>query len=182
MNGAGAVSVVPDDVQGFGRAAYRIAEELRSASASLDTEVQGLTSTWKGAAADSYVAGWDEMHRGALDVWDTLFALADIVGYVMSTAEDGFSVDLEHLDAVTARMRGLKGYVADQLAALDSAANAAMLNWSGEAATAYQVAHREWADGATDIQDGLTAMESAAQIAHANYSGAMTKNLKRLGL
>lgn len=100
----------------------------------------------------------------------------------MSTAEDGFSVDLEHLDAVTARMRGLKGYVADQLAALDSAANAAMLNWSGEAATAYQVAHREWADGATDIQDGLTAMESAAQIAHANYSGAMTKNLKRLGL
>lgn len=111
------------------------------------------------------------MHRGALDVWDTLFALAEQLGI---TAEDGFSVDLEHLDAVTARMRGLKGYVADQLAALDSAANAAMLNWSGEAATVYQVAHREWADGATDIQDGLAAMESAAQIAHSNYSGIPT--------
>lgn len=98
MNGAGAVSVVPDDVQGFGRAAYRIAEELRSASASLDTEVQGLTSTWKGAAADSYVAGWDEMHRGALDVWDTLFALAEQLGI---TAENFQTSDSDNAAAVT---------------------------------------------------------------------------------
>ncbi|MDO3650541.1 WXG100 family type VII secretion target [Nocardia mangyaensis] len=80
VDGGKDFAVIPDDVQGFGRAAYRIAEELRSASASLDTEIQGLMSTWKGAAADSYVAGWDEMHRGALDVWDTLFALAEQLG------------------------------------------------------------------------------------------------------
>ncbi|MFC9966052.1 WXG100 family type VII secretion target [Nocardia ignorata] len=87
---AGVVGVVPDDVQGFGREAYRIAEELRSASASLDTEVQGLTATWKGAAADSYLAGWDEMHRGALDVWDTLYVLAERLGI---TAENFRATD-----------------------------------------------------------------------------------------
>ncbi|QLY29934.1 hypothetical protein H0264_32790 [Nocardia huaxiensis] len=52
--GAGQFEVIPDDVQGFGRVAYRMAEELRSGCATLDGEVQGLMSTWKGAAADSY--------------------------------------------------------------------------------------------------------------------------------
>ncbi|MFC4123334.1 WXG100 family type VII secretion target [Nocardia rhizosphaerae] len=88
--GSVGVDIVPDDVQAFAREAYRIAEELRSASGSLDTEVQGLTSTWKGAAADSYLAGWDEMHRGALDVWDTLFILAERLGI---TAENFRATD-----------------------------------------------------------------------------------------
>lgn len=79
-------------------------------------------------------------------------------------------------------MRGLKGFVVDQLAALDAKAKAVMPAWSGEAATAYQTAHAEWADGATDVQDGLVVMEKAAQSAHSNYSTAMAANLKRLGL
>ncbi|QLY32955.1 WXG100 family type VII secretion target [Nocardia huaxiensis] len=97
-------------------------------------------------------------------------------------AGEGFSVDLEHLDSVTARMRALKSFVVDQLAALDAKANAVMPTWTGEAATAYQVAHQEWADGATDVQDGLAVLEKAAQTAHGNYTGAMAANLKRLGL
>ncbi|MFC4123335.1 WXG100 family type VII secretion target [Nocardia rhizosphaerae] len=100
----------------------------------------------------------------------------------MSSAEDGFAVDLEHLDAVTARMRGLKAYVVDQLTALDAKAKAVIPDWSGEAAAAYRTAHQDWADGAADVQDGLSVMEKAAQTAHANYSGAMAANLKRLGL
>ncbi|MDO3650542.1 WXG100 family type VII secretion target [Nocardia mangyaensis] len=100
----------------------------------------------------------------------------------MSTPGEGFSVDLAELEAITARMRALKGFVIDQLAALDSKANAVMSTWTGEAAAAYQIAHQEWADGATDVQDGLAVMEKAAQSAHGNYSTAMAANLKRLGL
>ncbi|MBL1075243.1 WXG100 family type VII secretion target [Nocardia sp. 2] len=95
---AGQFEVIPDDVQGFGRAAYRIADELRSASAGLDGEVQGLMTTWKGAAADSYLAGWDEMHRGALDVWDTLFELAAKLGI---TAENFQQADTDFGAAVS---------------------------------------------------------------------------------
>ncbi|QLY34338.1 WXG100 family type VII secretion target [Nocardia huaxiensis] len=90
--------MIPDDVQGFGRAAYAIAEELRSASANLDTEVQGLMATWKGAAADSYLVGWDEMHSGAMDVWDTLFALAERLGI---TAENYRDADTAYSAAVS---------------------------------------------------------------------------------
>ncbi|GEM30004.1 WXG100 family type VII secretion target [Nocardia neocaledoniensis] len=98
IDAAGALGIIPDDVQSFGREAYRIAEELRSASSSLDTEVQGLMSTWKGAAADSYLTGWDEMHRGALDVWDTLFVLAEKLGI---TAENFRISDGDHAAVIS---------------------------------------------------------------------------------
>lgn len=71
------LSVIPDHVKEFGRFAYQVATELRSGSASLDVEVQGLMSGWKGAAADAYLAGWEEMHGGAVDVWEALFELAE---------------------------------------------------------------------------------------------------------
>ncbi|MEV0251818.1 WXG100 family type VII secretion target [Nocardia sp. NPDC050712] len=96
--GLGHFEVIPEDLQGLGRAAYQIAAEIRSASASLDTEVQGLMSTWKGAAADSYVAGWNEMHSGAIDVWDTLFALAERLGI---TAENFRQVDADSSAALS---------------------------------------------------------------------------------
>ncbi|MBL1075242.1 WXG100 family type VII secretion target [Nocardia sp. 2] len=99
----------------------------------------------------------------------------------MSVAGEGYSVDLAHLDDVTARMRALKAFVIDQLTALDTKAQAAMTSWNGEAATAYQVAHQEWADGATDVQEGLQVLEKAAQTAHGNYTSAVAANLKRLG-
>ncbi|GAB0102579.1 hypothetical protein JMUB6875_15470 [Nocardia sp. JMUB6875] len=84
-NAAGRLEVLPNDVQAFGRLAYRIAEELRAGSDNLDKEVKGLRSTWQGAAAKSYEAGWTEMHHGATEVWDALFDLASKLGITAET-------------------------------------------------------------------------------------------------
>lgn len=94
----GQLEVVPGDVQSFGRVAYRMAEELRSGSVALDGEVRELMSTWKGAAASSYDEGWGEMHRGAIEVWDALFALAEKLGvtaanYRQTDAEFGSALN-----------------------------------------------------------------------------------------
>ncbi|MFI9507645.1 WXG100 family type VII secretion target [Nocardia sp. NPDC052566] len=89
-NGADPLQVIPEQVKDLGRYAYGIATELRSGSNSLDGEVRGLLETWKGGAADSYGAGWDEMHQGAVRVWDVLFALAEKLGI---TAENYRTTD-----------------------------------------------------------------------------------------
>ncbi|MCP2289128.1 WXG100 family type VII secretion target [Nocardia amikacinitolerans] len=80
-----AFSVVTDDVKALGRYAYKLAEELRSGALSLDREVTALLSTWKGSAADSYDTAWDEMHQGALTVWEELFELAAKLGITADT-------------------------------------------------------------------------------------------------
>ncbi|MFB7724030.1 WXG100 family type VII secretion target [Nocardia sp. NPDC056100] len=95
---SGRLSVVPEDVRAFGRVAYRMAEELRAGSGALDREVGELMNTWKGAAATSYGAGWGEMHRGAVEVWDALFELAGKLGvsaetYREADAEFGAAVN-----------------------------------------------------------------------------------------
>ncbi|MFF2556981.1 WXG100 family type VII secretion target [Nocardia sp. NPDC058058] len=101
MSGSGGesarLSVVPDDVRAFGRVAFRMAEELRDGSTTLDREVGELMNTWKGAAATSYGAGWDEMHLGAVEVWDALFELAAKLGV---TAEAYRDADAEYGSAV----------------------------------------------------------------------------------
>jgi WXG100 family type VII secretion target len=92
------LGVVPSDVQEIGRLAYRMATELRSGSTALGTEVDTLLNTWKGSAADSYRSGWDEMHRGATDVWDALFDLADKLGI---TADNYRSVDAARAHSIS---------------------------------------------------------------------------------
>ncbi|KAA0018530.1 WXG100 family type VII secretion target [Antrihabitans cavernicola] len=77
--------VVPEEVTSVGRFAYEIAEQLRSGSTRLDGEVQGLSATWRGSAADSYRSGWDEMHHGAVQVWDALFQMAEKLGVTADT-------------------------------------------------------------------------------------------------
>lgn len=85
-----AVEVIPEEVKEFGRFAFRVATELRSGSSSLDVEVQSVLSTWHGLAADAYGSGWEELKRGATEVWDALFELAEKLG---STAENYSTVD-----------------------------------------------------------------------------------------
>ncbi|WP_405136005.1 WXG100 family type VII secretion target [Nocardia sp. NBC_01388] len=94
---SGQLNVVPDEVQAFGRLAYKMAEELRSGSSTLDGEVRDLMNTWKGAAAGSYSEGWEEMHRGAVEVWDALFDLAAKLGV---TAENYRDTDTNFATAV----------------------------------------------------------------------------------
>ncbi|WP_330181776.1 WXG100 family type VII secretion target [Nocardia sp. NBC_01503] len=85
---SGQLEVGPDEVRAFGHSAYRMAEELRSGSEGLDREVAGLMNSWKGAAATAYGGGWDEMHRGAVEVWDALFELAAKLGVTAETYRD----------------------------------------------------------------------------------------------
>ncbi|WP_327114387.1 WXG100 family type VII secretion target [Nocardia sp. NBC_01730] len=92
-----------------------------------------------------------------------------------------FSVDLQHLEDVTARVRGFKEFVAGYLSELDSRASALGTSWSGPAAAAYTDAHREWIVGATDVQEGLQALEDATRRAHETYTGAVTTNMRMLG-
>ncbi|MFF2556980.1 WXG100 family type VII secretion target [Nocardia sp. NPDC058058] len=94
----------------------------------------------------------------------------------------GYSVDLAHLDEVTARIRAFKGFVTDYLKTLDEKAGELSGSWSSEAAAAYELAHREWLSGAQEVRAGLDALEAAAASAHRNYRGAVAANLKMLGL
>ncbi|WP_062987692.1 WXG100 family type VII secretion target [Nocardia anaemiae] len=80
-----ALEVIPEEVKEVGRFAYRVATELRSGSSSLDVEVQSVLSTWRGIAADAYGSGWEELRRGASEVWEALFELAEKLGITAET-------------------------------------------------------------------------------------------------
>ncbi|WP_342801117.1 WXG100 family type VII secretion target [Nocardia sp. No.11] len=100
----------------------------------------------------------------------------------MTTEPPAFSVDLDQLEQLTARMRGYMSAVADVLTALDAKAKEVEGVWSGAAATAYSEAHTEWRAGVTDMQDGLAALEAAAKTAHQSYTDAASATLKILGV
>lgn len=99
----------------------------------------------------------------------------------MSDESKEFNVNLARLEDLTARIRGFKEFVTDYLAELDNKANVLASSWSGQAAAAFAEAHREWADGAADVQEGLQAMQEATVRAHESYSGAVATNLRMLG-
>jgi WXG100 family type VII secretion target len=73
-------SVVPSTVTDAGKFAQDTATELRNGIRSADTEVQTLMTTWKGNAADAYLAGWEETKKGALEVLDALANMAELLG------------------------------------------------------------------------------------------------------
>ncbi|MEV2220421.1 WXG100 family type VII secretion target [Nocardia vinacea] len=93
-----------------------------------------------------------------------------------------FSVDLDQLDKLADRVRGLVGFITDQLAAIDQKAKEVGAVWSGSAAEAYREAHAEWTVGATDVQEGLAALQDAAKRTHEGYVGAVAENLRILGI
>ncbi|QLY29936.1 WXG100 family type VII secretion target [Nocardia huaxiensis] len=100
----------------------------------------------------------------------------------MTVAGEGYSVDLNHLDEVTARLQAFKAFLTAHLDTLDAKAREVVASWTGEVATAYAVAHNEWVAGATDVREGLQVLETAAGTAHGNYSSALATNMSRLGL
>lgn len=99
----------------------------------------------------------------------------------MSTADGSYRVDLEHLDAVTARVAGLHGFVTDSLTGLDQRIAAAHQQWSGEAADRHTAAHREWSTAAAEVRDGIATMRRAADTAHAAYAEGLTAINQTLG-
>jgi WXG100 family type VII secretion target len=100
----------------------------------------------------------------------------------MSDPDRGYSVDLEHLDAVTARIGGLHGFITESLTGLDSRIAAAHQEWAGAAADKHNAAHREWMKAAGEARDSIEAMRAAAQAAHTAYTDVVTANRRTLGV
>jgi WXG100 family type VII secretion target len=94
---------------------------------------------------------------------------------------DGYEVNLDHLDAVTARTAGLRGFVEDSLTGLDARIAAAHRTWTGASADQHAATHREWMDAAAEVRDGIGKMHDAAVAAHGHYSAAADANVKLTG-
>ena len=90
-----------------------------------------------------------------------------------------FSFDIGEIELIVARLTGLAGFIGDHLDEIDRRVAAiADSGWEGRAATAYQEAHRLWASGAREFNEGVRDMSDAAKTAHESYSIALEANLK----
>ncbi|MEU2092497.1 WXG100 family type VII secretion target [Nocardia beijingensis] len=81
--GATNFAVVPDEVSDAGRYVQQTAANLISGLRSASAEVDGLMSSWRGGAATAYAGAWDETHRAALDVFEALADMAELLGVVV---------------------------------------------------------------------------------------------------
>lgn len=94
-----------------------------------------------------------------------------------------FAFDLDHIDQVTARVRGFIGFLDDHLQGLDRRVEQLLRagTWTGDTAQAYAQAHREWSAAAMEAREGLSEMEMAAQHAREQYAAAMDANKRMTG-
>lgn len=91
-----------------------------------------------------------------------------------------FSVDLDELDQLVARLSGLGGFVAEQLDQVDDKVYALSGVWEGVAAQAYQDAHSQWSVGAREFAEGVQSMSDAAKRIRGRYNAASEANMKML--
>ncbi|RJO72930.1 WXG100 family type VII secretion target [Nocardia panacis] len=90
-----------------------------------------------------------------------------------------FSVDLDHLDEIVARLSGLAGFVGEHLDEIDHrVATLTGSGWGSVAAQAYAEAHTQWVTGAREFVEGVREVSDAAKAAHARYSRAVDTNFK----
>ena len=92
-----------------------------------------------------------------------------------------YTVDLDRLDEVIARLAGFVGFVEEHLDELDRRIAGLPVSWTGRAADAHAEAHRDWVAGARDLREGLDAIRAAATRAHEEYTAAVSANLQMLG-
>lgn len=88
MPAASEFTIVPDTVRSTGAFVQQTAEALVSGVRSADSEVQGLTATWRGAAGDAYVEAWEESRKAALEVLEALHTMADLLGVTAASITD----------------------------------------------------------------------------------------------
>ncbi|UGT53128.1 WXG100 family type VII secretion target [Nocardia asteroides] len=92
-----------------------------------------------------------------------------------------FSVDMDRLDQIVARLAGLAGFVADHLDDIDDhVATLKGTAWEGVAADAYQIAHQQWVTAAREFAEGIRDMSTAAKAAHSRYTTAADTNKRML--
>lgn len=92
-----------------------------------------------------------------------------------------FSVDPDDLEALTARISGLAGFVRDELDELDRrAASLTQAGWIGPGADAYTDAHSTWAAAATDLVAHVSQIEMLTRSAHHHYTVTADMNVRML--
>lgn len=92
-----------------------------------------------------------------------------------------FTVDLERLDQLVARLSSLAGYLTEQLDLIDDKVAGLDGAWETVAASAYRDAHRLWAVGAREFGTGLADISDAARAAHDRYTRAIELNRTMFG-
>ncbi|KAA8884300.1 WXG100 family type VII secretion target [Nocardia colli] len=94
---------------------------------------------------------------------------------------DQFTVDLQELEQIIARLSGLAGFIAEHLDEIDDKiATLRGTGWEGVAAQAYSEAHEQWIEGAREFTDGIRDMSDAAKSAHTAYTEAADTNTKMM--
>ncbi len=92
-----------------------------------------------------------------------------------------FRVNLDELDHVISRLTALATILTDELASIDSQVTQLdSSSWSGVAAAAHAEAHAQWAQSATQFNDGVQEMRNVARHAHEQYTKAQTTNVNML--
>ncbi|MBU3060927.1 WXG100 family type VII secretion target [Nocardia sp. NEAU-G5] len=93
----------------------------------------------------------------------------------------GYTVDLEQLDNIVTRLSSLVGFITEHLDTLDQkAASVHAGSWSGAAAAAHEIAHREWSTAAREFVQGVDDMTTAARSAHTSYTAAVDSNTRMM--
>ncbi|MFD4356099.1 WXG100 family type VII secretion target [Nocardia sp. NPDC058518] len=100
----GSLSVVPTEVQAVGRYVYGIAEALRTALTSANTEVDTLLAGgWSGDLATLFGTGWTETHDGGTTIITALTDMANKLGitadnYQQQDTNRAYSLNTSSLD------------------------------------------------------------------------------------
>ncbi|WP_431941723.1 WXG100 family type VII secretion target [Nocardia grenadensis] len=91
-----------------------------------------------------------------------------------------FTVDVQRLDDLVARLSNLSGYLTEQLDLIDDKVATLDGAWETVAANAYRDAHRLWSTGAREFATGLADISDAARATHTRYTTAAEVNRKML--
>ncbi len=91
--------------------------------------------------------------------------------------DNGLLMDLDEVEILIARLRGLSGFIADTLDSIDTAvAKFGPGVWDSEAATAFRAAHALWAVHAREFAAGVQTAQEAMQTAHERVDRAIEAN------
>ncbi|MFI9508402.1 WXG100 family type VII secretion target [Nocardia sp. NPDC052566] len=85
---AAPLAMVPENVSNAGQFVSETAQALADGIRSADAEVAQLMSSWRGTAASAYWQGWSETRQGALQVFDALREMAELLGVTVTTTID----------------------------------------------------------------------------------------------
>ncbi|HEY8300970.1 MAG TPA: WXG100 family type VII secretion target [Jatrophihabitans sp.] len=94
----------------------------------------------------------------------------------MSQASEGFRADLAALDELTGRLTGFDRRASAVATELEQDVRRLDAQWSGAAARAHAVAHRDWAAAHERLRRAAAELTDLVQCAHANYADAAGAN------